>query len=505
MAQRDASPHPKPPTTQSELESYDAFETYLLENERLEVPGSLCLTDIFSWNKGHKMLTADTHPIPMSYLNHGAFGDPYPSTLILRQYLTSLCYRQPMVYHRSIVPILHARAKKKVCDYLKIQNKDDFSFIAVTPAIFGVVNAVNFEEGDVIVTSDMIYHSLVDAISHIVSVKKLHWVQVESPHGCDPEATYVEFERVLHIESSLRTVRLVVFDHISSKPTVMFPVNKICKLCRSLKIPTLVDGAHVPGSIPTYLIDVESTEATFYCMTFHKWVNTPRGNSGGLWVNKKDIQCMYSSFIDISGLCVGGGLIDDRGDYEMHNDASKPGYIIDGLTQGIYDESTREYENILVLPHCLDIVLINEYACQQHALRLRSESFKLLSEAWGLAAEETEQWGGLYSLGDVALPMVAIPLPTKKLVDAAQFENDGLALGEKLKLLKNHLVPKLWEEYAIEVPIFVWKQTIVGVRISFGRHVMIEDIIRLGNAINTIIEQGFSCGKPSERISDHHL
>lgn len=468
--------HPKPPTIQSILDSYYEFETSLLETEPDD----------------------DASPrMSMSFLNHGGFGDPHPSTLKLREYLTSLCYQQPMVYHRSIVPVLYKRAKKRACDYLQIseESRDGFSFIAVTPAIFGVLAAVKFEEGDVIVTSDMIYHSLVDAVSHFSSVQKLKWIQVESPHGCDPDEIYTLFELVVRNEAANNgSVKLVVLDHISSKPTVMFPVNRICKLCRSLKIPTLVDGAHVPGSIPSHLIDVEGTEATFYCVTFHKWVNTPRGNSGGLWVNKQQVESMYSSFIDISAICVEGGQHQDRGgDYEMYVDASKPGYIVDGLTQGIYDESTREYENILVLPHCLDIVLKNEDALQQHAVRLRSESCTVLSDAWGLTAEEASRWGGLYSLGDIALPMLAMPLPTRQLLNAATFENDSLTLGKRLKLVKKHLVQKLWEDFAIEVPIFVWKQTMVGVRISFGRHLVIDDIRRLGDAINTIIKQGFSC------------
>lgn len=399
-----------------------------------------------------------------------------------------------MVYHRSLVPALHARAKKRACDYLKIseESRDGFAFLPVTPALFGVLASVKFEEGDIIVTSDMIYHSLVDAISHMASVKKLRWIVVESPLGCDSQSMYSEFEKVLRMEiSKSNVIKLVVFDHISSKPTVMFPVNELCELCRSLKIPTLVDGAHVPGAVPSHLINVEGTKATFYCVTFHKWVNTPRGNSGGLWVNKKDVASIYSSFIDISALVVTGGWEDDRGKVELYLDASKPGYLTEGLTQGIYDESTREYENILVIPHCLDIVLKHEVEMQRRTVQLRSQSQSLLKEAWGLTVEETERWGGLYSLGDVALPMLTIPLPTEKLLKAATFETEDLALGKKLGILKKRIVPKLWEEYAIEVPVFVWKQTSLGMRISFGRQVEIGDIERLANAINLFIDTGY--------------
>jgi len=65
-----------------------------------------------------------------------------------------------------------------------------------------------------------------------------------------------------------------------------------------------------------------------------------------------------------------------------------------------------------------------------------------------------------------------------------------LSLPKKLKLLKKHMVLKLWNDYSIEVPIFIWKGTDVGVRISFGRDVVIEDVQRLGDAVNEIIVEG---------------
>jgi selenocysteine lyase/cysteine desulfurase len=471
MAQRDITSHSKPPTVQSILGAYYEFEASLFQDDN----------------------ESDEQPqTTMAYLNHGGFGDPYPSTLRLREYITSLCYQQPMVYHRSLVPILCSRAKTRVCEYLKC-NEDGFAFIPVTAALFGVLHAIHFQPGDVIVTSDMIYHSLVDAISHLCHTKDLHWVVVPSPHGCDPANVFREFECVLREKCN---VKLCVLDHISSKPTVMFPVHDICRLCRSLRIPTLIDGAHVPGSVPSRFINIEETQATFYCVTFHKWVNAPRGNSGGLWLNKKDIASMYSDFVDISALTVCGGWAEGEQEeaVELYLDASKPGYITDGLTQGIYDESTREYENIIVLPHCLDLVLKKEKELQAHATSLRSASQAALSQAWGLTSGECCTWGDVYTSGDLALPMLAIPLPTSKLLASAAFEDTELKLEKRLKLLKKYIVLTLWEEYAIEVPVFVWGNTTLGVRISFGRRVAIKDIERLGDAINEMTITAFSCG-----------
>jgi hypothetical protein len=204
---------------------------------------------------------------------------------------------------------------------------------------------------------------------------------------------------------------------------------------------------------------------------------------------------MYSDYVDTSALNVGGGWAENTQEetVELYLDASKPGYVTDGLTQGIYDESTREYENIIVLPHCLDIVIMKEEELQAHAISLRSASQTVLSQAWGLTPGESCTWGGVYTLGDVALPMLAIPLPTSKLLTAAIFEDDELELEKRLKLLKKYIVLTLWEEYAIEVPVFVWKKVTLGVRISFGRRVVIADIERLGDAINALTSTTFSC------------
>ena len=68
-----------------------------------------------------------------------------------------------------------------------------------------------------------------------------------------------------------------------------------------------------------------------------------------------------------------------------------------------------------------------------------------------------------------------------------------IEMEKRLKQLKKHIVSRLWEEYAIEVPIFVWKKPyMLGFRISFGRHVTLEDIELLGDAVLDILEKGIS-------------
>jgi hypothetical protein len=275
----------------------------------------------------------------------------------------------------------------------------------------------------------------------------------------------------------------------------------MCRLCHENKIPTLVDGAHVPGSLPSELINIPDTHATFYVVTFHKWCHTPRGASGGLWVNQSQIEeQLYTKEIDVSKLVVEGGWQQQGSkaydDYSSYLDASKPGYLTDSLTQGIYDESTREYENMLVLPHCLFLVRKHQETFQRHCKQLRTKSVEIVQTKWEATNEEVHTWMGDRKDDDdnsfQLSNMLSIPLPTGKLLAAARFSNNNpLALPQKLRLLKTYLVPKLWMEYAIEVPIFVFREEQLGVRVSFGRHVVEQDIERLADAICRIIDEGF--------------
>jgi selenocysteine lyase/cysteine desulfurase len=486
---------PKPPSVDSLLQEYYQYEDSLLDS-----------------STRHRIISfqePNPHRSCVSYLNHAAMGDPYHSTLELRQYLTELCYRQPMVYHRSLIPSLVERAKRRACDYLQLSEnvRDGFSFVSVTGALFSVLKSIHFQPGDIIVTSDMLYHSLVDTLLYLSHKHGLIWIPIETPAGAKLDDIYHEFEQCLKNQnqtsgSSNNKVKLVIVDHISSKPSVLFPVQRICELCRSLRIPTLIDGAHVPGSVPSQHVQIEQIRPTFYAVTFHKWCNTPRGGaSGGLWVNRSDVRAYYEDFIDVSSLVVHGGWVDkessaEGGNIELYLDhTSKPSCFTDGLTQGIYDESTREYENILVLPHSLDLVLKFETEFQEHVTNLRYSSMELLKTAWNLSDIMAMLWYG-DAQTVFGLSMLSIPLPTERLLEAVTFSDHAsslLPIAKKLKLLKKHIVPSLWQDYAIEVPVFVWTGTtpsLLGVRLSFGRHVKLADIARLAEAILKIIERG---------------
>lgn len=628
------------PTIESLLDEFFSFESAQLASETCFRPP-----------RGRGAAEAGT-----TYLNHGSFGDPYPSALRLRRHLTDLCYRQPMVYHRSLVPALVERSRERVCDYLGIGGptgeaatttragqgrgrglgrgtadvgpSNGFVFCNVTAALFAVLQSISFDPATTtttttIVTSDMLYHSLVDVLGYLSHRHggALRWVQVETPPGAKSDDIYHAFETVLLGEAEdgggggrPRKRTIAIFDHVSSKPSIVFPVQRICRLCRMLGIPTLVDGAHGPGCVPAGWLRNVGCRPTFYAMTFHKWCNTPRGGaSGGLYVDLRQFGILgrfddgdndvddeddndvgdeggdgggaggtssklggdacstnFQDIFDLSRLTLHHGdwdradtsatvtaaVVPSMGSNPLSSSSgeedadagtattattpraataalttglyldhtTKPGFFTDHLTQGIYDESTREYENIIVLKHCLDLVERFEGDFQRHVGALRRASRDVLQAWWKLTDAEADLWYGddvhgevhggdgdgdggssMFSSSSAPTPcrrgwelgMLSIPLPTEDLVAAMRFpagaprRSSGWTRAEKLRWLKGALVLTLWTDYSVEVPLFVWRiDRTLGVRISFGRYVRIEDVDRLGAAVADLVQRG---------------
>ena len=75
-------------------------------------------------------------------------------------------------------------------------------------------------------------------------------------------------------------VKLCVFSHISSVPSIIEPVKELTALAHKFGALSLIDAAHAPGVID---IDVHDIGADYYLGNCHKWLYAPKG-SAFLWV-----------------------------------------------------------------------------------------------------------------------------------------------------------------------------------------------------------------------------
>jgi selenocysteine lyase/cysteine desulfurase len=74
-------------------------------------------------------------------------------------------------------------------------------------------------------------------------------------------------------DNPTQRIRLAVFDHIVSMPTMILPISKLVKLCRSYGVEQIfIDGAHGIGNLN---LDMQEIGADYYMSNVHKWMFAP--------------------------------------------------------------------------------------------------------------------------------------------------------------------------------------------------------------------------------------
>ncbi|KAJ1457087.1 pyridoxal phosphate-dependent transferase [Pelagophyceae sp. CCMP2097] len=307
-----------------------------------------------------------------TFLNHGGLGGPSRGVQRLRGFADEVANRQPMAWYRDAAPALMSRAKEVVCGYIGVSDLSRFQFVQnVSVGLFAVLVALDLQPGDVLVTTSVRYHSVDDCTRHLCAKTGaiLHVVQVPLP-ATNHAAVAAIFASSLDAAALRGKVRLAVFDHISSKPAIIFPVKAMVEACHARNVPCLVDGAHAPGSLRESELCVEALGADFYCVNFHKWLNAPRA-AAGIYV-----KGTYRDVIDQSS-------IDPAVAPKFTASSAEASYVTDALTQGVYDESTRDSSHFIVLPLCVALARRDEGAFQNHRLKLVSATAATLSRKWG--------------------------------------------------------------------------------------------------------------------------
>jgi selenocysteine lyase/cysteine desulfurase len=77
-------------------------------------------------------------------------------------------------------------------------------------------------------------------------------------------------------------IKLAIFSHISSLPTMIEPVDALTTICKEKGALVLIDGAHTPGVLE---LNLEASQYDFYLGNCHKWLYAPKGTAF-MWVAK---------------------------------------------------------------------------------------------------------------------------------------------------------------------------------------------------------------------------
>ena len=379
----------------------------------------------------------------VTFLNHGSFGACPRAVLEAQRRLVERLEGEPVRFLSRELEALLDATRAELGAFVGAP-PDDLAFVPnATAGVNTVLRWLPFQAGDEILLTDHGYNACRNAVEAVAARAAAHVVvaTVPFPIGSADEVVGAVLARV-----TPRT-RLALLDHVTSPTGLVFPIARLIAQLADRGVDTLVDGAHAPGMLP---LDLRALGAAYYTGNAHKWICAPKG-SAFLYVHP-DRQSV------VRPLSISHGTNSprtDRSRFRLEFDWSGTDDPTAYLCVG---EAIRYMGSLL--PGGWPEVMTQNRA-------LACAARRVLCEALGIPPPSPESMLG--SLASVPLPAShEAPSPRRPRQDPLQ--------------------QKLFERFAIEVPVMVWPAPPRRlVRISAQLYNTPADYERLAEALRMLL------------------
>ena len=338
----------------------------------------------------------------VTFLNHGSFGACPKPVFEKYQYWQRELERQPVQFMAEDIYKHLETARTKLGKFMGCDGDDLFFVPNPTTGVTTIINSLEINPGDEILSTDHEYGALIRGWGSICKKTSARFIQREIPLPCTTHEDFTEY----FWEGITEKTKVIFISHITSSTAMIFPIHEICRRAREREILTIIDGAHVPGHIP---LNISEIDPDVYVGACHKWLCAPKGSSF-LYV-RKTFQDKMAPLITSWG---------DEG-----ADPSDSSFLLENQWQG-----TRDMSAFLAVTEAIEFQQNDAWKVQTERCRwLVRETRSRLDEYFELdhLCPNTEEWLG---------QMASIEIKTIDLIK-----------------LKNTLL----KEFSIEVPIFEWK------------------------------------------------
>lgn len=343
------------------------------------------------------------------FLNHGSFGACPVQVLQKQNEYRSRMEAEPVRYVlRELEDLLWA-SKESLAGFIGAKAADIAFVNNATAGVNTVLNALHFNAGDELMMTNHGYGACNNAMKWFAEKSGAKVVTAEIPFPVQ----FPEEVTAAILKTVTPRTKLVMIDHITSPTGIIFPVKEIVAMLNEKGIDTLVDGAHAPGMID---LNIDEIGAAYYTGNCHKWICSPKG-SAFLHVRKDRQQLIHPMVIS-----------------------------------HLYDKNAGEkrWSSHFFWPGTSDFTA---YLCIKDAIEFMSTLFP---GGWKELREHN------HSLTLKARKYIAeelnLPLPAPESMIGA-LSAISIGKGEVPAVTFNYIsVPqeKLWKEFNIEVPVFVW-------------------------------------------------
>ena len=347
---------------------------------------------------GAPMRAAFSLPEGIRYLNHGAFGLVPREVQAAQRRWQDAMESSPVEYFMRQAPGGMVRSRHAAAHLLGCDADSLVLVENATSAVAAVLQSMDFDPGDEVVTTNHAYPAVMRALEYRVARAGARLVVASVPFPLEgPNEVIDAVSRAL----GPRT-RLLLVDGISSATGTCFPVEACVALAREHGVPIMVDGAHMPGHVPLQLSELEPD---FWCGNLHKWAWAPRG-----------CAVLYAA---------------PRWRESMH-----PPVISHGLGEGWQEEfdwtGTRDSTAWMCVPEAMAFgEQLGWERIQAHNRALCLRAANLLAERWGCAPAVPES---------MRANLATLPVP-------------GPGTPERAVALRD----QLYDQHRLELPFFAFE------------------------------------------------
>lgn len=207
--------------------------------------------------------------------NHGSFGAVAKKVKEQQNAFHLEAESRPDNWFRETFYEYVKESRRRVASLIKADTDDVVLVENASTALSSVLRSGRLQKGDKVLRFSNTYNSNIENFKWM----GLEQVVVEIPFPLKDEQQIVdEVKRVLE---STPEIKLCLFCHISSFPTLIMPIESMIKTARATH-PTsiiLVDGAHAPGLLPLNMNELTEWGADYYTGNLHKWCYAPKGSA----------------------------------------------------------------------------------------------------------------------------------------------------------------------------------------------------------------------------------
>jgi len=367
----------------------------------------------------------------VTFLNHGSFGAcPRPVFEAYQSWQLEL-ERQPVEFLARRFSDLLRVAREALAAFVGAA-ADELVYVPnATTGLNIVARSLELQPDDEVLSTDHEYGALDRTWRFICQRRGARYVNQTLPIPVESPDQVIE---TLWSGVGERT-RVLFLSHVTSPTSLILPVSELVRRAREAGILTVIDGAHAPGQIQ---VDLTSLGADFYVGNCHKWMCAPKG--AAFLYARRETQSL------VEPLVVSWG---------WQSETPGPSRFIDEQEW----QGTRDIAAYLAVPSAIAFQAEHDWpSVREDCHALARWARQAIANLTGLdpISPDSLQW---YA------QMVSVPLPSC----------DVKALQRRL-----------YDEFAIEVPILLWNGKPM-VRVSVQGYNTSDDVEALVSALSRLL------------------